>query len=343
MREHHRSDDPDLIERDLEQTRKRMDRTLDEIQGRLSPGQLLDEGLSYFGNGKSEYLSTFGRNLATSTRDNPLPVMMIGLGVLWLTMGQRQPDAGTGKSAPERSAGRNGAAPNGDDDVAKRARAAGAGLRQETDETMQAFEHRRQQAMARVLDLKEQADETAEDLQARVAQAMEGASARWDEMKEGARSRAHDLRDGAAQVTHDVRDGAAQGMAHARNAVDAVSARAGRTSDKALEIFEQQPLLAAAAGVTLGAVLGSLLPATRQEAEFLGPHRDALLREGKAAARDLADTAGQTGRAAANAALDEVDHAMEAPDRSVDAHDAEPSSDGDRAQGRPMLDPRLPG
>ena len=322
MREHHRSDDPDVIERDLRETRARVDRTIDEIQERLSPGQLLDEGLRYLRGGPSDYLATFGSNLGTSVRDNPLPVAMIGLGVAWLALGQRPDAAGTTYR------GQHDRSWTGDDDwgqsasLADRARAAAARLQRNVDETEAAFEQRRQLAMAKVLDVRDQVGETTDDLKQRVAAAMDEASARWDELKANVRERSHDIRDSAAH-----------GMARAKDAVGEGWSSAGRTSEKALEIFEQQPLLAAAAGLTVGALLGSLLPTTQREAEALGPHRDALARQAKAVGEQALSTSELAARAAADAALHEVDRAMD--DVEETATDAASRTERDR--------PRAPG
>jgi hypothetical protein len=298
MREHHRSDDPDVIERDLRETRARVDRTIDQIQDRLSPGQLLDEGLRYFRNGPNDYLATFGSNLSHSVRDNPLPVAMIGLGFAWLALGQRN---GT-HTAHDGSYRRSWTTESGtsmSESSAARARAAAERLKRNADETEEAFEHRRQQAMAKILEVKESASESADDLKKRVAAAMDEASARWEEMKDSVRRRSHDMRDSASH-----------GLAQARDAVSGSWSSAGRVSDSAVEIFERQPLLAAAAGVTVGALLGSLFPNTERENEALGPHREELKRRTEALGKEAMHTAKEAGRAAAEAGLHEVDRAM---------------------------------
>lgn len=317
MREQQRSDDPAVIERDLRETRAKVDRTIDEIQDRLSPGQLLDEGLRYLRNGPTDYLTTFGSNFGNSVRDNPLPVAMIGLGVAWLALGQR-PDASgsTHRGQPDRSWSA-GDAGGQSESMADRARAAGARLQRSADETEVAFEHRRQQAMAKILDVRDQMGESADQLKQRVGAAMEEASTRWADLKSSVR-----------ESSHDMRDSAAHGMARARDSVGQGWNAAGRTSDKALEIFEQQPLLAAAAGITVGALLGSLLPTTQREAQAIAPHRDELTRQAKAVGADVLDATKRAGRAAADAALHEVDRAMD--DVEDTAKDAASKTEGDR-------------
>ena len=307
MREHHRSDDPDVIERDLRETRARVDRTIDQIQDRLSPGQLLDEGLRYFRNGPSDYLATFGSNFSHSVRDNPLPVAMIGLGFAWLALGKRSEPQSTHYGSYQRSwAGASGA--DTSESSAERARAAAERLKRTADETEEAFEHRRHQAMAKILEVKEQAGEAADDLKKRVGAAMEEASARWEEMKDSIRRRSHDMRDSAAQGMTQARDAVSDSWSAS---VERTSGMAGRTSEMAVEAFERQPLLAAAAGVTIGALLGSLFPSTQREAEAFGPQREELKRQAGAFGKEAMHTAKEAGRAAAEAGLHEVDRATD--------------------------------
>lgn len=71
---------PAQIEDDIRSIRARMDQTLDEIEYRLSPGQL--------GGGVADFVRDVVQGnpnrLARAVRDNPLPVALIGIGALWL-------------------------------------------------------------------------------------------------------------------------------------------------------------------------------------------------------------------------------------------------------------------
>ena len=317
MSDRHHPDDPAAIERELRHTRARVDRTIDEIQDRLSPGQLLDEGLRYFRQGPADYLSTFGSNLGQSVRDNPLPVAMIGLGVAWLAFGQQHPGGAQYRASgasPYAGAQRRHAYDQDwhpQESIAERARGAADQLKRHADETEEAFERRRQQAMARILDLEERAGESVSDLQARVASGLHEASVRWEEMSHAVRQRGHDLRDQAGRGVTYARETVGSGLSHGWDS-------ASRTSSRAFELFEEQPLLAAAAGITVGALLGSLFPSTQREKEVLGPPRDALLQRGEAVAQDTVDTMKEAGRAVADAALDEVEHVVDEAERATD-------------------------
>jgi len=87
------SKSPEQIEGEIRSTRRDIDRTLDALQTRLSPGQLLDQALGYMKSGGGEFATNFGRTVA----QNPIPVTLLGLGALWLMC-----------SGPHAQAGSNG-------------------------------------------------------------------------------------------------------------------------------------------------------------------------------------------------------------------------------------------
>lgn len=74
------------LEREVEAQRHRVSNTIDEIQSRLSPGQMLDSVIAYSKGGGVD----FARNLGRSVTDNPLPVALVGAGLLWLMTGAGQ-------------------------------------------------------------------------------------------------------------------------------------------------------------------------------------------------------------------------------------------------------------
>ncbi len=85
-----RTDDtrrPEDIENDIERTRAEVSSTIDAIQEKLTPGEMMDQALRYL---RAHGAGDFGRNLGRQVRDNPLPVALVGLGVAWLAMGGRR-------------------------------------------------------------------------------------------------------------------------------------------------------------------------------------------------------------------------------------------------------------
>lgn len=70
------------MERDIEESRARLDETIDRIQGRLSVSSLVDEML---GNARrAPAISGAYDGALDAVRRNPVPVMLIAAGVGWL-------------------------------------------------------------------------------------------------------------------------------------------------------------------------------------------------------------------------------------------------------------------
>ncbi len=69
------------IEREVERTRSHMDRTVDELSERMSPGQLLDEVVR--GMRGSGRFSDMSRQI----REQPLPLALFGVGLVWVGAG----------------------------------------------------------------------------------------------------------------------------------------------------------------------------------------------------------------------------------------------------------------
>jgi hypothetical protein len=87
------SKSPEQIESEIRSTRRDIDRTLDALQTRLSPGQLLDQALGYMKSGGGEFAANFGRTVA----QNPIPVTLLGIGCLWLMCSRPHAQAGNGQ------------------------------------------------------------------------------------------------------------------------------------------------------------------------------------------------------------------------------------------------------
>jgi hypothetical protein len=87
------SKSPEQIESEIRNTRRDIDRTLDALQTRLSPGQLLDQTLGYMKSGGGEFAANFGRTVT----QNPIPVALLGIGCLWLMCSRPHSQAGNGQ------------------------------------------------------------------------------------------------------------------------------------------------------------------------------------------------------------------------------------------------------
>jgi ElaB/YqjD/DUF883 family membrane-anchored ribosome-binding protein len=72
---------PADLEREGEEIRADLDRTLDEIERKLSPGELLDRSVDFLRNNGSDFI----REAGDTVRSNPIPVLLTAAGLIWLT------------------------------------------------------------------------------------------------------------------------------------------------------------------------------------------------------------------------------------------------------------------
>lgn len=80
---------PEEILAEIERTRTDMDATLSAIEHRLTPGQLVDQGIDYLRHsGANEFVA----NLGGSVKHNPLPVALVSIGLAWLMAAGKKPE-----------------------------------------------------------------------------------------------------------------------------------------------------------------------------------------------------------------------------------------------------------
>jgi Protein of unknown function (DUF3618) len=71
----------DELERQARQARAQITGTLNELRGRMTPGQMVDQVADYAREGPA---ADFIRNLGREVRENPLPLTLIAAGIAWL-------------------------------------------------------------------------------------------------------------------------------------------------------------------------------------------------------------------------------------------------------------------
>lgn len=76
------------LEREVEASRAGVEDTIDAIRERLSVGQMVDEGLRYM---KQSGGAEFAQRLGDQVKSNPLPLVLVGVGLAWLMSGRGQP------------------------------------------------------------------------------------------------------------------------------------------------------------------------------------------------------------------------------------------------------------
>src|SRR3546814_848117 len=76
---------PEQLEREIAYTRGEIDRKLALLQARLSPRQVAGQMAHSFGSQGG----LFARNLGATLRDNPVPTLLLGIGICWLMIAAR--------------------------------------------------------------------------------------------------------------------------------------------------------------------------------------------------------------------------------------------------------------
>src|SRR3546814_19622093 len=76
---------PEQLEREIAYTRGEIDRKLALLQARLPPRQVAGQMAHSFGSQGG----LFARNLGAPLRDNPVPTLLLGIGICWLMIAAR--------------------------------------------------------------------------------------------------------------------------------------------------------------------------------------------------------------------------------------------------------------
>lgn len=284
------------LERELEQTRSRLNGHLRELQ-QLSPGQLLDDAMRYFRGAEG---AAFGRNLVESVRENPLPAAITGIGLTWLMASNPRPGAAAYQTASTPtntstfSAGGHAA-------MTARLQAAerGAAVRRH-DEPEQAYVDRLDDARGRALGLARHEEDTSETFSQRIAHALTSA-------RETVTEHVHDMQGPAGAAAGSVGSFASNighGVTDAAQRAGGMMAQGGRATGQAggslVAALTESPVLLGALGLAAGALLGALVPQSEREEAALG----GLAGHARATASGMAQTAVDGGSHVAQAVLD---------------------------------------
>lgn len=225
----------DKIEADINRSRHALNDTIEQLGGKLSPGQILDEALGLAKGQAGEFTANLGRQV----RDHPLPVLLIGAGIGMLLMKHKGGDAEAGhEDRHAESSYRN----------LEQAR---TGVIRQPDESDDDFQHRLHEAEAAAMGLKQSAGEAIEAFKARVKSAADGVS----HTAQGIRDR---VSEGAASTAHFFGE-------QAHN----LKAGAGEAKHRAQAFYDEYPLAAGAIGLGIGALVGALAPLSSVERESL--------------------------------------------------------------------------
>ncbi|HET6468420.1 MAG TPA: DUF3618 domain-containing protein [Geminicoccaceae bacterium] len=307
----------DQIQREVESSRERIGATLDAIQERLSPGQLIDEMLNY---GRRSGVGDASNHLGDMIRSNPLPLVLIGAGIAWLVMSNRSSDE---DEHDDEYAGHDYAAGG-----SRRVHGRGAGGRDYGYDTG-THEDDGEGLASRAREAGRSAADSARRVAGRAGETASHLGETVSEYAESAKERASHLGETVSGYSESVRRRASHLGETVGEYAESARERAGqarRVAQRGRDAFDdmlgEHPLVLGGIGVALGAVLGAVLPTTERENELLGPARDRLKDEAMSAGGEAWETAKEMASDAAREAEEtltrKLDEAEEAVARKID-------------------------
>jgi hypothetical protein len=278
------------LEREVTEQRSRVEERIGEIRERLSPGQLLDEALSYTKHGGAN----FATGLAQQVSANPLPSALVGIGLAWLMASSGN---STGAPVPQSDWRRDDDAPYG--------RLPSGGLKRVShspDEEGQWWSEFATDAgdsyRAKASETGERASHFVDKAGRRVSGFVDDAGNRVRQFQDEAGNRLDDALGWANHNWSTAQSGVANAMTGARQLGDqlvhgtgdlagTVRAQGDQLGRQAIDLFNRQPLVAGALAFAAGAAIGALLPTTEQEDVLLGEQADKVKEQAAETAADL--------------------------------------------------------
>ena len=290
--------DQDRIERDLERTRSRMDNRLNELQDRLSPGQILDDLMGYFRGSEG---GDFAHNLMASVRDNPLPAALTGIGLTWLMASNPRPRVHTvgSRKASSFTTSLTSEAPlwTNSDEFDAHIRNLDQGVSRQPGEDDTSFRSRIDDARGKAFGIARQAQETAASFGQRVQDAVAAA-------RQSVTQRARDLQDSASGAASRIGNSAQGALQSAGDKLSGGSQAAQQLAGNLLSTITDNPVLLGAVGLAVGALLGALVPQSEQEEAALGGMAGQARDTVRTVAQDVVDRGGQASQQVMDAGRD---------------------------------------
>ena len=280
------SKDPESLEREVDVKRANLNRTLAEVEQRFSPNHLMEQTVEYFG----EHGGDIAKSVSRSIKDNPLPLLLTGVGIAWLISSQSR---GSNSRYPGSEYRDSLTQWDGGDNRFDKARIAYA----QTNRPIGDLPSGSRGDEESIDDFRERVIHTsvehAEHMEYQYQQAQQSGQQLYMRSRQHAQS--------AAETGQQLYT---RGRHHAQSAAQSAT-------ETARNFMQEQPLAAGALGLAAGALIGALLPSTRSEDELVGSHADSI----KSAAARRAESASQV---AASQLSDSVQTLREKGERKLD-------------------------
>jgi ElaB/YqjD/DUF883 family membrane-anchored ribosome-binding protein len=258
---------PEQIETDIEQTRSQMAQTLDTIQKRFSPGQLLDQTLGYLDEKRiNENLRRFGTNVSSAVKENPIPVALLGAGLAWMALSGRTGAKGRRSVSGFMKPSHGMESLHSAHGEIERSGTHAMGGAKEEGAMGEKLEHAKGKVSETVGHVRETIGEKASQVRHSVGE-------KASQVRHSVGDTMSSVREKAGEVSHKAQDQAVR-LGHA-------------VQGQYEHIVQEQPLVLGVLGVAIGAALGAAMPRTRMEDEMMGEASDQLVREARETGREI--------------------------------------------------------
>jgi ElaB/YqjD/DUF883 family membrane-anchored ribosome-binding protein len=279
-----RTDEPMTwrYERDAEQTRHRIAAGLDELNNRMTLGQVFDEMLTYARGGSG----TFFRALSNASRDNPVPSLLIAAGAMMFLsekMGLNRyitPRSGDTNGAPSHRADVRNSSARAGDAASSAVSAAASSARTTADSVRSGASTAADYAGEKVSDIADGLKKGAEAVGGTVSSAAQQAREAVHDLRDQASDAGEKIKRGAQSLSESVQDYSAAARDQVANTAEQATQETIRSArqakDTIVSFVHEQPLLSAAIGLAVGAAIAAILPSTKTEDELMGEKADAI-------------------------------------------------------------------
>jgi len=282
---------PEEIESEIAETRSGLSETLEALEAKLAPRQIVERGFDMMRDGMDGNMERIGQVL----RENPIPLALIGAGLGWLMLSQ----TGAGRRIGDAASDAAGAVGGRVRDVAGRAQ-----------DYAHAWTKHEDTARQSTADIGSAGYGAGQDTTGAARRSYGAASDTARDTYERASGMGQRAYGAVAETAGRVGDYSRQAIGTAGDYAGQAGRQLGHARDRFGQLMEDYPLAVGALGFLAGAVVAASLPSTRWEDEHLGDARDDLWRGAQEAGQEMVDKAKEVASTAASAATDAAREAV---------------------------------
>lgn len=319
--------EPEEIERRLARDRAALASDLEELKGKFSLETIVRQAVDQI----RDHSDDITMSVSRAVKENPLGVAVTGIGLAWLIFGDKTKTQHT-RPSPTAAGIPVASPPLGQQ-----------GYGHQSADRSHSHPATQDRNLPSWLKDDHHDSGSGPNVTGKARDAMAHSKDQLAEASGAMRDRMHDTADSVRERTAQWRARLAEGTEHlseegrarviaarekAYEARDAAMSRMQNSKDRAVDLFEDHPLIVGALAVAAGAALAAALPHTRMEDEQFGETSDALIRE---AERILSEEKEKLGEAMETAAEEAGDLARDVATKAGSVVETAATSVGERA------------